>query len=82
VVAEGGGVVAAEEPPGGVGGIEEVTGPEELEAKVFPASFALRALVTSCILLNFSWLVIISAQQTKANNLVKSLKDKTMLQRE
>jgi hypothetical protein len=55
-----------------------LTGPEEPEAKAFPASFALRALVTSCILLNFSWLVIISAQQTKANNLVKSLKDKTI----
>jgi hypothetical protein len=55
-----------------------LTGPEEPEAKVFPASFALRALVTSCILLNFSWLVIISAQQIKANNLVKLLKDKTI----
>jgi hypothetical protein len=76
LVADGEGVAATEEPPGGVGGIEELTGPEEHEAKAFPASFALRVLVTSCILLNFSWLLIISAQQTKTNNLVKSLKIK------
>jgi hypothetical protein len=75
LVADGGGVAAIEEPPGGVGGIEELTGPEELEAREFPASLARRALVTSCILLNFSWLLIVSAQQTK-NNLVKSLKIK------
>jgi hypothetical protein len=34
--------------------MEELVGPEELEAKAVPASFALRALVTSYILLNFS----------------------------
>jgi hypothetical protein len=43
--------------------MEELEGPEELETKRFPASFALRALVTSYILLNFSWLLIISAQK-------------------
>jgi hypothetical protein len=32
----------------------ELAGPEELETKAFPTSFALRALVTSGILLNFS----------------------------
>jgi hypothetical protein len=64
-----------EEPTGGVGGIEELAGPEELETKRFSASFAFQALVTSCILLNFSWLLIISAQKTN-HNLVKSLKIK------
>jgi hypothetical protein len=51
LVVEGGGVGV---PTGGVGGIEELAGPDELETKAFPAYFALQALVTSCILLNFS----------------------------
>jgi hypothetical protein len=61
LVADGGGVAATKESPGGVGGIEELRGPEEPKVE----AFALRALVTSCILLNFSWLLIISARQTK-----------------
>jgi hypothetical protein len=76
LVADGEGVAAAEEPPGGVGGREELAGPEELEARAFPASLALRVLVTSCILLNISWLLIISAQQIKTDELVKSLEIK------
>jgi hypothetical protein len=52
-----------EEPTGGVGKMEELAGPEELETTMFPASFDFRALVTSCIFLNFSWLLIISAQE-------------------
>jgi hypothetical protein len=52
-----------EEPIGGVGRMEELAGPEELETTMFPASFDFRALVTSCIFLNFSWLLIISAQE-------------------
>jgi hypothetical protein len=67
------GVTTTEEPPGASGRVEELTGAEEPEANAFAASWAFRARVTSCIFLNFSWLLIISAKQTETNCLVKSL---------
>jgi hypothetical protein len=73
LVVDGIGVTTTEEPSGAVGRIEELTGVEELEANTFPASLALRARVASCIFLNFSWLLIISAKQTETNSLVKLL---------
>jgi hypothetical protein len=72
LVVEGVGVATIGESPAGVARAEDLAGAKELEANNLPASLAFRARVASCIVLNLSWLLIISAKQER-NNLVKSL---------